>query len=457
MPRGFVVGNKDQIYLLPPSVDDWLKKDHLARFIWDSLGIIDLKPIYNAYATEGKPPFDPRHMLGILIYAYSKGLRSSILITKACEEDITFRWIAGNILPKHTAICRFRRKHIDTFKHIFLEVLRLCSEAKAINIEKLFLDGTKIKASAALEANRTLEKIRYEIDKILDQAEQVDQEEDARFGTHGREDQLPPEMGDPRKRLSRLLQAKKRLEAVAEEEAAKARASNDDRDSNDSDHPENKEKTVKRSSSDPTKLTGNKAKANITDPDSRIVKTRKGFIQGYNSQIMVTEEQFIVATEVSQEGNDVNLLEPVLAETMANLRDVGIAETPKALAADAGYWKESLPVETIEENGPELFIATKKDWKQRKELRERGAPRGRLPKDMNRRERMERKLLTKKGFAVYRRRGQAAEAPFGHIKGALGGDRFSLRGLGLVTGEWILTCAVHNLRKLFLSGRALPA
>lgn len=156
-----------------------------------------------------------------------------------------------------------------------------------------------------------------------------------RFGTHDREDQLPPEMGDLRKRLSRLLQTKKRLDAVAEEEAAKARASTDDSYSNDSDHLENKEKTEERSSLEPTKLTGNKAKANITDPDSRIVKTRKGFIQGYNSQIMVTEEQFILATEVSQEGNDVNLLKPILATTMANLRDVGISETPKALAADA--------------------------------------------------------------------------------------------------------------------------
>lgn len=168
MPRGFVVGNNDPIYLLPLSVDDWLKKDHFARFICDNLDIIDLKPIYDPYATGGKPPFDLRHMLNIFIYAYSKGLRSSRLIAKACEEDIAFRWIAGNILLKHTAICRFRRKHIGTFNHVFLEVLRLCSEAKAINIEKFFLDGTKIKDLAALETNRTLEKIKDEIDKILD-------------------------------------------------------------------------------------------------------------------------------------------------------------------------------------------------------------------------------------------------------------------------------------------------
>jgi transposase len=454
MSRGFIAGNKDQIYFLPPSVDDWVKKDHLVRFIWDCLGLVDLSFIYDAYATEGKPPFEPKHMLGILIYAYSKGMKSSRLIAKACEDDIAFRWIAGNLKPKHSAICRFRRKHIESFTHIFLEVLRLCADAGAINIDKLFVDGTKIKASAALEANKTLDRIKQEIESILEQAEQVDREEDALFGKAGREDELPPELADPRKRLARLMEAKKRLEKVAEAEAAKQNAPSDAagskraekiRDSDDSPPPP-----------EPPKLTGNKAKANITDPDSRIVKTRKGFIQGYNSQIMVTEEQFIVAAEVSQNGNDVNLLEPMLESALANLEAVGIEKTPKALAADAGYWKEDLPVEKIEKNGPELFVATKKDWKQRKESRERGAPRGRLPNDLSRREKMERKLLTKRGFGVYRLRGGAAEAPFGHIKGPLGAERFNLRGLVSVNGEWVLTCAVHNLKKLFFSGRALP-
>jgi transposase len=453
MPRGFVVGNKDQIYLLPPAVDDWVEKDHIVRFIWDCLGTIDITKIYEAYSIEGKPAFEPRHMLGILIYAYSKGMRSSRIIAKACEEELPFRWIAGNLTPKHTAICRFRLKHTESFKTIFLEVLKICAKTNALNIDKLFLDGTKIKAAAALEANRTLDKVEKEIDAILAQAEQTDREEDALFGKEGRPDKLPPELADPRQRLARLLEAKERLEAEAkaasQPEAAQQVSVVTGQDSNDSDGgappPE------------PPKLTGNKAKANITDPDSRIVKTRKGFIQGYNAQIVVTEEQFIVAADVVQDGNDVNQLEPMLELALSNLEAVEVEKTPKALGADAGYWKESLPVEKIEENGPELFIATKKDWKQRKELRERGAPRGRPPQDLSRREKMERKLLTKRGFGVYRLRGQAVEAPFGHIKGPLDAEGFSLRGLGLVNAEWILTCAVHNLKKLFFSGYFIPA
>ncbi len=450
MARGYVVGNKDQIYLLPPSVDDWVEKDHIVRFVWDCLGVINLKPIYDSYSHEGKPPFEPKHILGTLIYAYIKGVRSSRKMSKACHEELPFRWISGNLQPKHTVFCRFRVRHKDNFKHIFSKVLELCEKSNALDVDTLFLDGTKIQGSAALRSNRTLEKINDEIDSILQQAEMIDKEEDKLFGDGVQGGQLPPELVDPRKRFERLREAKERLEGearIAAETAKLSQAESTDDSTDDSDD---------EPPAPSPKPSGNKVKASITDPDSRIMKTRTGFVQGYNFQIVVTSDQFVVATAVTQDGNDVGQLEPMLEAAKQNLAGVGVEIAPKQLAADAGYWKEGLPVEDIEENGTELFVATKKSWKQRKLLREKGAPRGRPPKDMSRRDRMERKLLTKRGYGVYRQRGAAVEAPFGQIKEGMGVNRMLLRGLEKVNAEWNLICSAFNLAKLYRSGRPLP-
>ncbi len=310
------VDDKSHIYLLHQSIDDWVKKDHLVRFTLDCLGAIDLTKVYDAYSTNCKHPIEPRHMLWVLIYAYSKDMRSSRLIAKACKEDLPFRWTAGNLTSKHTALCRFRVKHTESFKVIFLEALRICAVLGALSMDKLILDCAKIKAAAA-----------------------------------------------------------------AAKQAGSARAQ-----SSSTDHPEyTSDSDAEPPPADPPKLTGNKAKANITDPDSRIMKMRRGYVQGYSAQIVVTEDQSVVAAVVVQDANDVKLLESMLERALSNLEAVEAEKSPKDLGADAGYWKESLPVEYIEERGPELFIATKKDWKQRKELRERGAPRGRPRKNLSRR------------------------------------------------------------------------
>jgi hypothetical protein len=195
------------------------------------------------------------------------------------------------------------------------------------------------------------------------------------------------------------------------------------------------------------------AKANVTDPGSRILKTRRGYIQGYNAQAAVLEGQIIAAADVSRQANDVGQYEPMMGQTQVNLEAVGNREKLGAALSDAGYWSESNA--TWEAGaGPEPFIATQKDWKQRKALREQPPPRGRIPKDLPVRDRMERKLLTQRGRAMYALRGQVVEPVFGQMKEVRGCDRFMRRGESAARSEWRLICATHNLLKLFRSGKA---
>ena len=263
---------------------------------------MNLQVFYQGYAKEGRLPYDPCMMLGILIYAYSKGMRSSRKISKACEEEVPFRWISGNIAPEHRAICRFRARHEKEFKTLFNEVLRLCSESGLLNLGKIFLEGTKMKANAALAANRNLDHIN----KILEEAEAVDKAEDEKFGESERGDRLPKELADPEERIRRIKAAKERLDREQkqkqDEQAQKVK--------------EHKASGPKRGrkpkSPEEVKI---KKKANITDPDSRIMKNRSGYVQAYNCQAACTDDQIIVSADVTQQENDLYQLEPMLEQS----------------------------------------------------------------------------------------------------------------------------------------------
>ncbi len=429
MARCFIKGTRNRPYLMPPSIDDWISRDHSVRFIDSCVEHIDLSKFYEQYSHEGKPPYDPNLMLKILVYAYSKGIRSSRKISKACEEEVAFRWLTGNIIPDHSAICRFRNRHKELFKSVFDETLRLADGSGLLKLENIYLDGTKTKANAALESNRSLDRIREEVESIVEEAESVDKKENKEFGEDNRGDLLPPELADPQSRRERLKAAKARLEAEKAEEPEEDSLDSEPR--------------------------GNKEKANVTDPDSRIMKTRKGWIQGYNCQAVTDENQFIVAAEVTQHCNDSQQLELMLEQVSENLKSAGIEQSPDTASTDAGYWREGLDIKKIEKEGPELIISPSKDWKQRKRDREKPPPRGRIPKGLTQRELMERKLRTKRGKHIYSKRGQTVEAVFGHNKEVLGFCRFLLRGLNRVRGEWMLQCSVLNLLKIFrLSGGA---
>jgi transposase len=445
--------DREQGYLMPPSLREWLAEEDLAWFILDAVEQMDLAEFYAVYRNDGwgAAAYDPAMMVGVLLYAYCQGIRSSRKIDRALERDVGFRVVAANQQPDFRTICRFRSEHEKALGRLFVQVLRLCKEAGLVKLGVVALDGAKVAANAALDANRNHEAIEEEVRRMLAEAKQADTEEDVLFGPEKRGDELPEGLGRRVERLKRLQEAKSRLEKEAE---AAARAV--------------QERLVKRQAEEAAsgkKRRGRKpkvvepalveeAKANVSDPDSRIMKARQGYVQGYNAQAIVSQDQIIIATGVTQEANDVQQLKPMLDTLASILVAAGIEERPRAALADAGYWSEANVTDCSCPEGPELLVATTKDWKQRKAARERGCPRGRIPKDLSLRERMERKLLTRRGQRIYRLRSITVEPVLGQVKEGQGCRRFMRRGLHAAQSEWSLIGTTHNLLKLWRSGQA---
>ena len=452
MAYNFLPCDRNQTYLLPPSLTDWLPEDHLAWFVLDAVEQIDLSQFYKKYRSDGvgNSAFNPSMMVGLLIYAYCTGERSSRRIEKYCQTDVAYKVITANQYPDHSTISRFRKDNESHLKKLFLEILRLCAEAGLVKLGKVSLDGTKIKANASLAANRTLNNLEREIDKMLSEAAARDAEEDKAFGPDKRGDEMPEDLRDRNSRINRLKACKERLE----QERAQAQKSQQDK----IDRRKSKEKsTGKKPRGRRPKLpeeAGNKeAKANVTDPDSRIMKTRKGYVQALNGQAVVTEEQIIVAEDVTQEENDKQQLHPMLDQTESNRQAVGIKEETGVALADAGYCSDDNFTKTPAGN-VELLVATQKDYKQRKAMQEQPSQEEPVPDDLSPTELMERKLLTECGRELYKIRGQTVEPVFGQIKGVRGFDRFMRRGFEACRSEWSLVCATHNLLKLWRSGKA---
>jgi hypothetical protein len=281
---------------------------------------------------------------------------------------------------------------------------------------------------------------------MLEEAKQADREEDKQFGPNNRGDGLPKELQSRKDRLERLQAAKERLEKEAE---AERREQEEKIRAREAEEASTGQKKRGRKPKDPQEAVDHDRKANVTDPDSRIMKTRQQYVQGYNGQAVVTEDQIIVSVAVTQEENDLHQLEPMIEETKRTIDEAGIDKPIGSMAADTGYWRDDLDVGAMEEEGPELVIATQKDHKQRKACQEQGAPRGRIPQNATARERMERKLLTKKGRETYKMRGRTIEPVFGQIKKNFGFIGFMRRGLSAARSEWALICACFNLKKLF--------
>ena len=445
--------DREQGYLMPPSVRDWLREEDLAWFIVDAVEQMELGEFYAAYREDGwgAAAYDPALMASVLLYAYCQGVRSSRRIGMALERDVGFRVVAANAQPDFRTICRFRAEHEEALEKLFAQVLGLCREAGLVKLGAVALDGTKVAANAALDANRSHEAIEEEVRRMLTEAKATDAEEDARYGPERRGDELPEGLGRRAERLKRLREAKERLEREAEA-AGKASQEHLLQRQAQEEATGKKKRGRKPKVVEPGPTEG--AKANTTDPDSRIMKSRQGYVQGYNVQAVVTEDQIIVAIGVTQEANDVKQLEPMLQTLEHTLVVAGIEERPKVGLADAGYWSEANIKVCSRPEMPELLIATTKDWKQRKAARERGCPRGRIPKGLSLRERMERKLLTKRGRALYKKRGVLVEPVFGQVKEGQGFRRFMRRGIRAASNEAGIIATAHNLLKLWRSGQA---
>jgi len=439
--------NREQMYLMPPSLRDWLPEDDLAWFIIDVVNQMDLSKFYGKYRQDGwgRAAYEPSMMVSLLLYAYCLGERSSRRIEWLCHRDIAFRVITANQVPDHSTIARFRQDNERELEELFVQVLRLCAEAGLVKVGMVTLDGTKLAANASLDANRTYATIEEEVKRILSEAKAKDEEETRVRGAGQRGDELPEDLRDPRSRLARLRECKARLEREAQEAALAQEAKISARQAEEE---ETGKKKRGRKPKDPDPTPDREAKANVTDPDSRIMKTRLGYKQAYNAQAVVCETQVIVAADLTQDANDCQQLHPMVRQAQENLDAAQVDQRMGALAADAGYWSEANCAGS-NPDGPELFVATTKDWKQRKAAREQPPPRGRIPGHLGPRERMERKLLTKRGRRIYKKRSQLVEPVFGQIKEVRGCGGFMRRGYSACRSEWRVICATHNLLKLW--------
>ncbi len=457
MAYNFKDCNRDQVYLMPPTLQEWLPSKDLVWMVLDVVAEMDLTAFYRKYRQDGKgqAAFEPSMMVSLLLYAYSLGIRSSREIEKLCERDIGFKVIAANQVPDHCTISRFRKDNGQALEGLFKQMLKLCKEAGLVKVGIVALDESKIKANAALEANRTYEHIEQEVKRMLDEAEAKDTEEDRQYGQNKRGDELPDELADRTSRRARLAACKKRLEEQAAEAAAEQQSKIEERQAQEA---ETGSKKRGRKPQEPDPTPSSEAKANMTDPDSRIMKTRSGYVQGYNSQAVVTKEQIIIAAEVTNQENDINQLHPMIQKAQENLNEIALQKELKIeiSLSDAGYASEK-NFAAITPDGPEHLIATKKDWKQRKEAAASSPPQGRIPKSLTLRQRMERKLLTKRGRELYKKRGQTVEPIFGQIKDNRGIRHYMRRGIEACSQEWKLICATHNLLKLWRSGKEIAA
>lgn len=449
MTRKYLDYAPNQSYLLSPNPREWLPEGHLALFISDTVDGLAFSEIHRYYnkAEAGAPPFHPAMMVKIILYAYCKGIPGSRRIAAAVEEDVAFRFLGAGNTPDFRTICQFRRIHIEPLKGIFKQVIRLCQNAGLVKLDVVALDGTKMKANASLSKSKTRDalteedaRLEKEINDALLAGINADEADDLKYGADKRGDEPPEFIRNARKRREFIREGLARL---AREEKEKVEAQEKKIEARQQKEKETGMKLRGRKPNSPDSMVDDEKKANITDPDSRIMKTRSGFIQGYNGQAVVDcDSQVIVAQAITTDENDVHQLAPMLNEvweTTGSLPGMG--------TMDAGYWSE----EGIRNAPPgiELFIATKKDWKQRKALQELPAPRGRIPASATLRDRMERKLLTERGREVYKMRGKTVEPVFGQVKDARRMDRFLLRGEEKVSMEWSLICTTHNILKLW--------
>jgi transposase len=425
----------DQMFLLPPSLRDWLPEDHLVYFVSDVVDQLNLSAIESVYEKDdrGQPPYHPRMMTKILVYAYCVGVFSSRKIQKRLVEDVAFRVLAAGNEPDFRTISDFRKIHLDALQGLFEQVLKLALTAGAIKLGRVALDGSKIKANAskhkAMSYKRMKEEgknLRAEVRQLLKQAKAADDEEDARYGKDKSGDELPEELSRRETRLQKIREAKRVLEQRAREEAEQANKSKE---------------SESKAGAEEKAVPEDKAQYNFTDPESRIMKGTDGFVQAYNAQIVVEEGcQLIVAQAVTQEANDKKQTIP-----MVEAIEEQAEQTPEQLLADSGYCSDK-NLEILEDTPIDVYIATG-----RQKHGEKPGPgkRGPLPQGSTRVDKMTRKLQRKAGASVYAARKAIVEPVFGQIKQARGFRQFLMRGIKKVRGEWALVCATHNILKMY--------
>jgi transposase len=445
MSKTFRPWDVDQVWLLPPSIHDFVPAGHPAHLVRELVRTeLDLAAILEPYEQEerGQPPYHPGMMVALLLYAYTQGVYASRRIAKACEERLDMMAVTGMQRPDFRTISEFRRRHLEALTALFAQVLRLCRKAGLIKLGHVALDGTKLAANASKHKAmsygrmaRAEAELAAEVAGWLARAEREDAADDAEHGPDHRGDELPAWVKDKQARRARIRAAKAALEAEAQAAAPPPADAEPGPSAGMSDHGRPRRA---QDGGPPAR-----AQRNFTDPDSRVMKTRDGFVQGYNGQLAVdAAHQIIVAQRLTTNGSDQAGLVPLLAAATAAL-----GRTPREVSADAGFCREA-NLEALAAHGIRGYLAPGR-------ARHGGAdPSGRRQlKPGSRMAKMAAKLKRAGRRSRYRLRKQTVEPVIGQIKHARGFRQFLLRGLAKVKHEWTLVCTAHNLTKL-LAARA---
>ena len=427
------------MWLLPPSIQDLVPAGHVAHFVRETVRDgLELSRIIDTYDEDrGYPPYHPGMMVALLLYAYSQGVYSSRRIARGCEERLDFAAVTGMQRPDFRTISDFRKRHLAALGELFQQVLKLCQAAGLVKLGHVSLDGTKIKANASKHKAMSYGRMKQaepalaaEVHRWLAQAAQTDKAEDRQLGKERRGDEMPEWAADKVRRLEKIRAAKAVLEAEAR---AAARRKGED-------GPPASAARAKsgRPSKPPSEAPSDKAQRNFTDPDSRIMKTKDGFIQGYNAQAAVDgHAQVVVAHGLTNATTDQGQLAPLLEAVKANA-----GKNPAEASADAGYCSEA-NLRTLARRRIKGYIATG-----RQHHGTTAAVKQRASRPGSRVARMTAKLKRAGRRSRYRLRKQIVEPVFGQIKHARGFRQFLLRGLDKVKAEWAILCTVHNLLKL---------
>jgi transposase len=440
MSYNFLPYEKDQLFLMPPSVQEWVRDDSLARFVSEVVETLDaegrLAGFYARYREDGwgRASYHPLMMVKVLLYAYCHGLSSSRKIAQALEQDIGFRFLAANQAPDHRTLNAFRSANVEALQGLFTQILELCRAAGLVKLGRVALDGTRVQGNSALEHKATRAQIEAAVREMLAKAEAVDREEDAQLGLDVRGDELPEPLRDGEKRKKALEAALAELDRRRDELRGPQRQLVEAREQRGGIHRGRKPK-------DPDQMDlPADATANLTDPESQTLSTRRGWVQGYNAQAMVDcSSQVIVAQQITQEHNDLNQLVPMLQRCEEQAGGV-----PGEVLADKGYW--SADNFDAEKEPTKLLIAMPA---RAKNVKSPPSPQ---------REAMEARMADEANQQAYEQRKCTVEPVFGQIR-TRGMSAFRLRGKVKAGLEWSLWCTTHNLLKLWRAhtGRIAPA
>jgi transposase len=442
MPQNFLSPQRDQPFLLPVDMREWLPEDDLVFIVLDAVAAVDLGEFRRRYRADGhgRAASGPEMMVALLLYGYCQGERSSRVIEKRCLRDVAYRVIAGGLHPDHATIARFRARHEKALGGLFSQVLRLLAAEGMVSLGLLSLDGTKLAGNAAQKANRTLPQI----EKILAEAAAADAADDAAEGDSP-QPATPRTLARRAERRERLARARDRLAA---EDKARREAQRAKQQAWEQAAAAGKRRGHRPGDEPRANRAGTEPRANITDPDVRVMRNQKGYVAGYNGQAVVTADQVIVGAMLSQHPVDRTLLHPLLDTCREQLTEAGIRPRLRTVLADSGYASEET-FARADADGLRLLAPLAKD-----PGKDPGRRRGRAPRRTRHLDqypataRAVRRLRHPRGREDYKMRARTVEPVFGQLKTCQELTTMSRRGHTACESEWLLACAAHNLRKL---------